>query len=210
MRIIGLTGGIGSGKSTVTDYLISKGFHVLDADKVAREIVMPGSEMLIQLSSSFGKDILLEDGSLNRKKLGDIIFCDPEKKKKFDELMHTRILEIIHERIIMIREEYENSAEIAIKPNQRKKRKVIFIDAPLLFETGLDNSIGETWVIDVDDETRIQRVMKRDGLSRDEIMLRINTQMTRDEKKQRADVLLDNTGDTKTLYKQIDQMLELI
>lgn len=210
MKIIGLTGGIGSGKSTVTDYLISKGFHVLDADKVAREIVMPGSEMLIQLSSIFGEDILLEDGSLDRKKLGEIVFLDAEKKKKLDEMMHIRILEIIHDRIFQIREEYEHLAEVAIEPDQIKKRKVIFIDAPLLFETGLDKSVGETWVIDVDDETRIQRIMKRDGLNRDEILMRINTQMTRDEKKQRADVLLDNTGDREALYRRIDQMLEAL
>lgn len=210
MKIIGLTGGIGTGKSTVTDYLISKGFHVLDADKVAREIVMPGSEMLIQLSSNFGKDILHEDGSLNRKKLGNIIFNDPEKKKKLDELMHDRILEIINERIILICEKHENSTEIPIDSGHKEKRKVIFIDAPLLFETGLDKSVSETWVIDVDDETRIKRIMKRDGLSRDEIMMRIKTQMARDEKKKRADVLLDNTGNLEKLYRQIDQMLELI
>ncbi|MDD2190667.1 MAG: dephospho-CoA kinase [Eubacteriales bacterium] len=210
MKIIGLTGGIGSGKSTVTDYLTSKGFHVLDADKVAREIVMPGSEMLIRLSSIFGTDILHEDGSLNRKKLGEIIFLDHEKKKILDELMHTRILEIIHDRIFKIREEYNHSAKSALEPDQIKNGKVIFIDAPLLFETGLDKSVGETWVIDVDDETRIQRIMKRDGLNREEIMMRINTQMTREEKNQRADVLLDNTGDEQALYKQIDRMLEAI
>ena len=210
MKIIGLTGGIGSGKSTVSEYLISKGFHVLDADKVSREIVMPGSEMLIQLSSYFGKDILHEDGSLNRKKLANIIFNDAEKKKKLDELMHNRVLEIIHERIILFREEYENSAELVIDSDKGKKRRVIFIDAPLLFETGLDKSVSETWVIDVDDETRIKRLMKRDGLSREEILMRIKTQMARDEKKKRADVLLENTGDPEKLYRQIDQMLELV
>ncbi|MDD4563918.1 MAG: dephospho-CoA kinase [Eubacteriales bacterium] len=210
MKIIGLTGGIGSGKSTVSEYLISKGFHVLDADKVSREIVMPGSEMLIQLSSYFGKDILHEDGSLNRKKLANIIFNDAEKKKKLDVLMHNRVLEIIHERIILFREEYENSAELAIDSDKGKKRRVIFIDAPLLFETGLDKSVSETWVIDVDDETRIKRLMKRDGLSREEILMRIKTQMARDEKKKRADVLLENTGDPEKLYRQIDQMLELV
>ena len=210
MKIIGLTGGIGSGKSTVSEYLISKGFHVLDADKVSREIVMPGSEMLIQLSSYFGKDILHEDGSLNRKKLANIIFNDAEKKKKLDVLMHNRVLEIIHERIILFREEYENSAELVIDSDKGKKRRVIFIDAPLLFETGLDKSVSETWVIDVDDETRIKRLMKRDGLSREEILMRIKTQMARDEKKKRADVLLENTGDPEKLYRQIDQMLELV
>lgn len=196
MKIIGLTGGIGSGKSTVSDYLISRGFHVLDADKIAREIVLPGSEMLIQLTSVFGKKILLEDGSLNRKKLGEIVFSDAEKKKTFDSLMHTKILEMIHERILQFREETEH--------------RVIFIDAPLLFETGLDKSVSEIWVIDVDDETRIKRIMERDNMKREAILMRINTQMARDEKNRLADVILDNTGDQETLYQQIEQLLQKI
>lgn len=197
MRIVGLTGGIGSGKSTVTDYLVSKGFYVLDADKIAREIVLPGSEMLIELSSVFGKGILQEDGSLDRKKLGDIVFSDAEKKKTLDRLMHTRILELIHERILQFREETEHA-------------KAIFIDAPLLFETGLDQSADEIWVIDVDDETRIRRIMARDGLQREEILKRIESQMTREEKNSRANVILDNTGEPEALYRQIDELLKKI
>lgn len=196
MKVIGLTGGIGSGKTTVTDYLISRGFHVLDADKIAREIVLPGSEMLIQLTAVFGRDILMEDGNLNRKKLGEIVFSDTEKKKTLDALMHTRILELIHERILQFREENE--------------KKVIFIDAPLLFETGLNNSVGEIWVIDVDDETRIKRIMARDGLNREDIEKRISSQMTREEKNSRADVILDNTGDLQLLYQQIEELLKKI
>lgn len=206
MKIIGLTGGIGSGKSTVTDYLISNGFHVLDADKISREIVLPGSEMVIQLSAVFGTDILHEDGSLNRKKLGEIVFSDSGKKKILDELMHTKILEMIHERIIQFREEISTS----IDPGNISKKKVIFIDAPLLFETGLDKSVSEIWVIDVDDETRIKRIMERDGLNREEILKRMNTQMARSEKNSRADILLDNTGDLEVLYQQIDQLLQKI
>lgn len=196
MKIIGLTGGIGSGKSTVTDYLIARGFPVLDADKIAREIVLPGSEMLIQLTSVFGKSILMQDGSLDRKKLGDIVFSDPEKKKTLDGLMHTRILELIHDRILEYREETVH--------------KLIFIDAPLLFETGLDRSVSETWVIDVDEETRIKRIMERDGLKREDIAMRISNQMTRDEKNKRADVILDNTGNQEALYQQIEQLLQKI
>jgi dephospho-CoA kinase len=197
MRIVGLTGGIGSGKTTVTEYLISRGVHVLDADRIAREIVLPGSDMLIELSSVFGKDILQEDGSLDRKKLGGIVFSDAEKKKTLDRLMHTRILELIHERIFQFREEQEHA-------------KVIFIDAPLLFETGLDKSADEIWVIDADDETRIRRIMARDGLAREEILKRIESQMTREEKNSRADVILDNTGDQEALYRQIDELLKKI
>ena len=196
MKIIGLTGGIGSGKSTVTDYLIARGFPVLDADKIAREIVLPGSEMLIQLVSVFGKAILMQDGSLDRKKLGAIVFSDAKKKKTLDGLMHTRILELIHDWILQYREE--------------SVHKVIFIDAPLLFETGLDKSASEIWVIDVDEETRIKRIMERDGLKREDIAMRISNQMTRDEKNKRADVILDNTGNQEALYQQIEQLLQKI
>ena len=208
MKIIGLTGGIGSGKSTVSDYLISKGFHVLDADKIAREIVLPGSEMMIRLTAVFGEGILLEDGSLNRKKLGEIVFSDSEKRKTLDSLMHTRILELIHEAIFRIREEAEQVPAGNTGPENTVKNKVIFIDAPLLFETGLDKSVSEVWVIDVDDETRIERIMERDGLKREEILQRISTQMARSEKQQRADVVLDNTGDQETLFRQIDLLLQ--
>ncbi len=210
MKIIGLTGGIGSGKSTVTDYLISKGFHVLDADKIAREIVLPGSEMLIQLTAVFGKDILLDDGSLDRKKLGSIVFSAPEKKEILDRLMHTEILKIIHERIFQIREESNHLAEAVVDAAHPSKNKVIFIDAPLLFETGLSKNVSEIWVIDVDDETRIKRIMERDGLNREEIRKRMETQMTRSEKNKRADVLLDNTGDIIALYQQLDMLLQNI
>ena len=208
MKIIGLTGGIGSGKSTVTDYLTSKGFYVLDADQIAREIVLPGSDMLIQLAAAFGDDIILEDGSLNRKKLGEIIFSDSGKKEMLDRMMHTEILELIYERIIQYREKAEYDAVVASDPEQVLRSKVIFIDAPLLFETGLDKRVGEVWVIDADDETRIRRVMERDGLNREDILKRISSQMERGEKNRRADVILDNTGDQETLFRQIDGLLK--
>ncbi|HWQ80000.1 MAG TPA: dephospho-CoA kinase [Anaerovoracaceae bacterium] len=210
MKIIGLTGGIGSGKSTVTDYLTARGFHVLDADKIAREIVLPGSEMLIRLAAAYGDGIISEDGSLDRKKLGEIVFADPEKRKTLDALMHAEILELIHERILRYREEADTVAVGSSEPGAILKYKVIFIDAPLLFETGLEKSVGEVWVIDTDEETRIKRIMERDGLEREEILMRINNQMARGEKNRRADVILDNTGDQETLYRQIDRLLEKI
>lgn len=206
MKVIGLTGGIGSGKSTVTDYLTAKGFHVLDADKIAREIVLPGSEMLIRLAAAFGDGIIGEDGSLERRELGEIVFSDPEKKKTLDSLMHTEILELIHERILRYREEADSAAPI--DPGNILKYKVIFIDAPLLFETGLEKSVSEVWVIDADDETRIKRIMERDGLEREDILMRINNQMAQVEKNRLADVVLDNTGNQEALYRQIDRLLE--
>jgi dephospho-CoA kinase len=208
MKIIGLTGGIGSGKSTVTDYLSARGFHVLDADKIAREIVLPGSDMLIQLAAAFGDAVICEDGSLDRKKLAEIVFSDAEKKKTLDAMMHTEILELIHERVLRYREEADTIAAAGGDPGNILKYKVIFIDAPLLFETGLEKSVEEVWVIDADDETRIRRIMERDGLEREEILLRIGSQMERGEKNRRADVVLDNTGDQEALYRQIDLLLE--
>lgn len=210
MKLIGLTGGIGAGKSTVTDYLIDRGFHVLDADKISREIVLPGSDMLLQLAELFGNGILQEDGGLNRKKLGSIVFSDPEKKEQLDRLMHTKILEVIHERVFQIREESCHDAEAIISPERAMRNKVIFIDAPLLFETGLDKSVEEIWVIDAEDEIRIRRVMERDGLNRDEIIKIMNYQMDRTEKNRRADVLLDNSGEKEALYRQLNLLIQKI
>lgn len=210
MKIIGLTGGIGSGKTTVSDYLISKGYHVLDADQIAREIVLPGSEMLIRLTAVFGEEIIAEDGSLNRKKLGNIVFSDAEKKKTLDSMMHTEILELIHERIHQFREKTEAAAKSAIDPEFRSRNGVIFIDAPLLFETGLHESVSEIWVVDADDETRIKRIMERDGLKREEILKIISSQMARNEKNRRADIILDNMGDQEALYRQLEELLKKI
>jgi dephospho-CoA kinase len=208
MKVIGLTGGIGSGKTTVSDYLISLGYHVLDADKIAREIVEPGSDALIELVSVFGEGILLEDGSLNRKKLGKIVFSNPEKKALLDKLMHTRILQIIRDRILQFQEDVKESPIVVDSLENPFLKKVIFIDAPLLYETGLDKEVGKVWVVDVDDEARINRIMERDGLSRADVQDRIASQMTRAEKNKRADEILDNSGERKALYNQIDQLLK--
>lgn len=208
MKIIGLTGGIGAGKSTVSDYLVSLGYHVLDADKISREIVEPGSDALIELVSVFGREILLGDGSLNRKRLGKIVFSDPEKKAILDKLMHTRILEIIREKIILIQEEAEHKPVDIGSLNNPFREKVIFIDAALLYETGLDKEVGKVWVVDVDDEARINRIMERDGLTRTDIQGRMASQMAREEKNRRADEILDNSGERKALYMQIDTLLQ--
>jgi dephospho-CoA kinase len=190
MKLIGLTGGIGTGKSTVSDYLIQKGYRVLDADKVAKEIVSPNSEILIQLKDTFGKEILYEDGTLNRKKLADIIFSNPEKKAILDKLMHKKIIEVLLK-----------------KATSFSGEKVVFIDAPLLYESNLDLYLDKVWVVDADDEIRIQRVIQRDQLTREEIIKRIQNQMSRKEKLRRADCIINNSTNKVDLYKQIDKLL---
>jgi dephospho-CoA kinase len=190
MKLIGLTGGIGTGKSTVSDYLIQKGYRVLDADKVAKEIVSPNSEIFIQLKDTFGKEIVYEDGTLNRKKLADIIFSNPEKKAILDKLMHKKIIEVLLK-----------------KATSFSGEKVVFIDAPLLYESNLDLYLDKVWVVDADDEIRIQRVIQRDQLTREEIIKRIQNQMSRKEKLRRADCIINNSTNKVDLYKQIDKLL---
>lgn len=195
MKIIGLTGGIGTGKSTASDYLIERGFSVLDADKIAREIVEPGAETLMKLTELYGTEILLDDGNLDRKKLGTIVFSDQEKKRTFDKIMHAKVLEIIRERILEMK---------------ASKCKLVFIDAPLLFETGLDAYANEVWVVDADDQTRINRIMKRDSLNQDEIKKRIESQMSREEKKLLANKIIDNCGSREELYVELEKLLQKI
>lgn len=210
MKIIGLTGGIGSGKSTVSDYLISKGYTILDADKISREIVEPGSETLAELKTVFGEGILLTDGSLDRKGLGQIVFSDKAKLAVLDRIMHARIQGIMNQKIHKFLKKNQDFLEEHKDSGLPAQRRVLFIDAPLLFEAGLDKLVGEIWVVDVDDETRIKRIIERDGLSRSDIMDRIARQMGRHEKNKRADEIIDNSGEKEALYRQIDRLLKKI
>ncbi|GAB1475271.1 dephospho-CoA kinase [Bacillota bacterium] len=191
--LIGLTGGIGAGKSTVSDYLTRKGYPVLDADKVAREIVEPGAETLLILSSAFGKEIINPDGSLNRGLLAEIAFSHPERKALLDRIMHGKVIEILL-----------RQAE-ALGPEP-----LIFVDVPLLFESGMDRYMDRIWLVDAEDEVRILRVVERDGSSREEVLRRIGYQMDRAEKARRSDLVLDNSADRVKLYKQIDEGLNYL
>ena len=188
--IIGLTGGIGAGKTTVSDYLKKKGYPVLDADEVAREIVEPGSETLEELTRAFGKNILNSDGSLNRRFLAGIVFSDPEKKKLIDGIMHGKIIDTLLKRA-----------------RSMEKEPFVFIDVPLLFETGMDRYVDQVWVVDAEEEIRIKRVMERDDSSREDVLRRIRFQAGRDEKIKKAHIILNNSGVKKILYRQIDEAL---
>ena len=194
--VIGLTGGIGSGKSTVSNYLTEKGFAVVDADRVARDVVARGSPVLAALAAAFGAGILEADGSLNRKGVAEIIFADARKREQMEEITHPEI-----------------ARRIALQIEELKKtgqRETIFLDAPLLFETkaNLAEAMDEIWLVDAGDEVRIERVMRRDGCSREEILARINSQMDREEKRARADVIIPNEGSAEALYGRIDALIK--
>lgn len=190
MKLIGLTGGIGAGKSTVTDYLRDKGYPVLDADQIAKELLQPGMDTLEVLKQEFGEEILKEDGSLDRKKMAEIAFSDPLQKAKLDRITHKKVIDVIR-----------------LRAETFPENAIVFIDAPLLFEAGIDQFTSENWVIDAEEETRIARVTARDPITREEVIQRINNQMDRCERLQKADFILDNSGSKLELYRQVNDLL---
>lgn len=194
MKVIGLTGGIGTGKSTASQFVRQKGYPVIDADLVAREMVLPGMPILEKLTAIFGEEILLRNGSLNRKALGQIVFDDETKRKTLDQLMHTEIIKAIWNRIALLSESQLHSAA--------------FIDAPLLFETGMDKKCDTVWLIKADLNIRVHRITLRDQLTSEEVMARINSQMEENKKEQRADEVIDNSGSEEYMYQQLDGLLK--
>ena len=194
MRIIGLTGGIGSGKSTVTDYLRGKGFPVIDADQVSRELVVAGSPLLKVLTSAFGSKILQSDGALDRKQLGNLVFHDSNKRRQLEDIMHEKIHIVIWDRIKAYRQDVQH--------------ETCFIDVPLLFEAGFHEDCDATWLIIADQESRIQWLQERDKLTIKEIETRMKTQMSDEEKKQLADVVIENNGSKEDLYQTLEQLLK--
>lgn len=194
MKVIGLTGGIGSGKSTVSEYLKIKNISIIDADAISREIVISGSKMsaLDELVNAFGSSILSNDGTLDRKKLASKAFSTKENKELLDTIMLGKIVSIILKRI-------EEAKMLDLMQ--------VVIDAPLLFEADLAQYCDEIWVVDASDEVRINRVMSRDGATKEEVIARIKTQTTTEEKKLKATHILDNSTTKEALYNQIDEIL---
>ena len=198
-KIIGLTGGIGTGKSTAASYLVSKGFRHIDADAVSRSLTADGSPMLEVLDSLFGPEgqwgkpgyeILNHDGSLNRQATADLVFNDPDKKIKFDDVMITEIVKIIDEKVREYREDGGSP---------------VLLDAPLLFEAGLETRCDKVLLIVADMDVRIARVCERDGISARQVRDRIDNQMSDEEKKKRSDHIVDNSEDVEHLYHQLDE-----
>jgi dephospho-CoA kinase len=188
--IIGLTGGIASGKSTVANMLKVLGIPVIDADEEARLAVEKGEEAYEKIVSFFGKDILLPDGSIDRKKLGNIIFPDAEKRKVLNSIVHPAV----RKKMLQKKEQYIFSGH-----------KWIVMDIPLLFESNLTHMVDRTIVVYVDQETQLKRLMSRNGFSEEEARARISSQLPLDEKIKWADAVIDNNGSiTETKAQLID------
>ena len=194
MKVIGLTGGIGTGKSTVSAYLKQKNIPVVDADQIAWEITAPGSPVLDDIRALLGDDVFFEDGTMDRQKVASIIFSNQEILSAYEALTTAEAVR----RCISELDEYR----------QQGIYDMAVLDAPLLFECGLESQTDEDWVVDADLEVRISRVMARDGISRQAIMDRIHRQMSSEKKRELADFVIDNSGSLDELHVQIDQLLE--
>jgi dephospho-CoA kinase len=188
MNVLGLTGGIGSGKSMVASMFAQLGADVIDADQLAREVVEPGQPALEEIATAFGRDILLPDGRLDRGKLGRIIFADPVARGTLNAITHPRIRERM-------------DAEITAR---RSGRGVLVVDIPLLYENDRSRAVETVIVVWVDAKTQLRRLQERDGLSVEEARQRIAAQMPLDEKRARADVVIDNSGSRESTRRQVE------
>ena len=193
MLTVGITGGIGSGKSTVSSYLREKGYPVIDADAVSRALTAPGGEALPALREAFGDEIFFPDGALDRRRTAAFVFSDPEKKKQLEAIVTARVIDAIREQIAAFRAE--------------GKCAILFLDAPLLFESGCDTLADRIWTVTAREEIRIARVLSRDGMTREEVLARMRAQMPEEEKIRLSDEVLDNSGDLDALYARIDDLL---
>jgi dephospho-CoA kinase len=188
MRIIGLTGGIASGKSTVAVLLERQGAAVVDADRLAREVVEPGEEALAAIVAEFGAKVLNSDGSLNRAALGEIVFADPAARRTLEGITHPAIRKRAQERLDRL---------------EQTGTPVAFYVAPLLFEAGLAPRFKEIWVVSVTPETQLERLMARDGLERAAALARIASQMPMEEKRERGTLVIDNSGTRDDLEAEV-------
>lgn len=191
--IIGLTGSIATGKSTISEMFNQLNIPVIDADKIAREVVEKGQKAFNTIVDTFGKEILHEDGSLNRKALGDIVFNDETERAKLNNIVHPAI-----------REEMERQKQLHIDA----KKPCIVLDIPLLFENKLEHLVDKIVVVYVSQSVQLERLMKRDNSTEQEALSRINSQIPIDEKKKLADATINNNGTIEQSYEQLKQLLK--
>lgn len=195
--VIGLTGGIGSGKTAVSNYLQGRGYPIIDSDLIAREVVQPNSMGLQRIVEQFGSEILQADHSLNRAKLRDIIFNDSDKKQQLESILHPLIQEQTRQHIQHYRSQNE---------------KLIFVAIPLLIEITLKQGkpkyIDQIWVVESNQETQIQRATQRDQASQEEIQRIINQQASAKQRQAFADERIDNNSSLELLYQQVDKLLD--
>ena len=187
---LGLTGGIAAGKTTATNILKNLGAKIIDADKIAHKIMEPEGPAYSDVVQFFGNNILDEDGSINRKKLGEIVFNNSELRQQLEKITHPIILREIKGKF---KEDSENNTVLV---------------APLLFEVGIDNLVEEVWVIYCSRETQIKRLRNRDNITREAAKVRINAQMSLEKKIKQADLAIENEGSLKEFERKLKDAWE--
>jgi dephospho-CoA kinase len=191
--LLGLTGGIASGKSTVSDYFKGKGIPVIDADLVAYEVMDAGQPAVAEIEKTFGSDVILSNGDVNRLKLGRIVFGDDKKRHQLNGIVHPAIVKKMQE---------DKDRLMA------ENHPLLVFDIPLLYEGKSENNVDQVMVVYVDEETQLERLLARNSeLTKEDALNRINAQMSLEEKAKRADVLIDNRGTRQATFQQVENWL---
>ena len=191
MLKIGLTGGIGTGKSSVTEAFQSRGAAVINADLLGHDAYLPGTIGFEEVVTEFGQDIVGSDGQIDRKKLGPIVFSDSSKMDRLNEIMHPLIRDLIEERLVTL---------------ESNQNKVAVVEAAILIEAGWKSLFDEIWVVISDPEEVINRLGVRNGLSREDAVKRIDSQMSNDERIEHGDVVVENTGSMEDLQTRVNSL----
>jgi dephospho-CoA kinase len=188
MIVIGLTGGIGTGKSEVARIFQELGAVLINADQIGHQAYTPHSEIWQEVVKAFGEEILQPNGEIDRKKLGSIVFADPDQLTRLNQIMHPRMARMVAQQVQELREQGAD---------------VVVVEAALLFEAGWDSLVGEVWSTESPENLVIKRLQSRSGLSQEEAKKRIDSQMSAEERKSRSQVLVDNSGDLIELERVV-------
>lgn len=194
MYRIGLTGSIATGKSTVTNMLKELGAFVIDCDKTARDVVAPGTRGLAKIEAAFGKDAVAADGSMDRVYIGDLVFRNPGMKKRLENILFPLIFEALDEELLRLEREGATP--------------VVFLDMPLLYEVKYDSYVDEVWLVYAPFEVQLSRLMKRNGYTKEEALLRIHSQISVDKKKSLAQQVIDNSRTLEDTKEQVRSLWE--
>ena len=191
MKVIGLTGGIGSGKSTVSQFLAEMGAVIIDADKVGHEAFSPDAEGWCEVLAAFGEQVLTPTCEIDRKKLSEIVFNNPDALSRLNDIMHPRIMERVKARLAEYRQQ---SVEVAV------------IEAPLLIEAGWSALVDEVWVTIAPESTVLRRLKERSAMSEEEALSRIRSQLTSEERVKHADVVINTNCDLAELKSRVKEL----
>jgi len=190
---IAVTGGIGSGKTAVTDYLSSKGYTVIDADQIAHQITAPGGKAIPYIRNHFGDDFIREDGSMDRDKMRERVYGNPDQLRLLEEGTTKAVIRVVEDRVRECRDRGD---------------KVVFLAIPLLFETGSAGDYDAVWSVVADNNVRIRRVMERDRLTEEMVRKIMSRQVSDDVRRAGSSDIIDNSGTLAELHSQVDHLLQ--